>query len=88
MTSYWWPNLEEFSDQWTDDVKSEAFLQVNGPLTKKTWGWGWVVLVVKTKTADISLVSRVKLGEIIGKNKARTARRQLEGRHNSGAEQP
>ena len=35
-------------------------LQVNAPLTEKTWGRGWVVLVVKTKMADISLFSRVR----------------------------
>ena len=35
-------------------------LQVNAPLTEKTWGRGWVVLVVKTKMADTSLVSRVR----------------------------
>ena len=27
----------------------QKFLQVNEPLTEKTWGWGWVVLVVTTK---------------------------------------
>ena len=37
-----------------------SLLQVNAPLTKKTWGRGWVVLVVKTKMADTSLVSRVR----------------------------
>ena len=37
-----------------------SLLQVNAPLTKKTWGWDWVVFVVKTKMADTSLVSRVR----------------------------
>ena len=37
-----------------------SLLQVNEPLTEKTWGRGWVVLVVKTKMADTSLVSRVR----------------------------
>ena len=37
-----------------------SFLQVNAPLTEKTWGRGWVVLVVKTKMADISLIPRVR----------------------------
>ena len=41
------------------DVQNAAFLQVNAPLTEKTWGRDWVVLVVK-KMADISLVSRVR----------------------------
>ena len=36
-------------------------LQVNAPLTEKTWGRGWVVLVVKTKMADTLLVSRVRI---------------------------
>ena len=35
-------------------------LQVNAPLTEKTWRRGWIVLVVKTKMTDISLVSRVR----------------------------
>ena len=34
-------------------------LQVNAPLTEKTWGRDWVVFVVKIKMADTSLVSRV-----------------------------
>ena len=34
-----------------------SFLQVNAPLTEKTWGRDWVVFVVKTKMADTSLVS-------------------------------
>ena len=29
-----------------------SLLQVNAPLTVKTWGRGWVVFVVKTKMAD------------------------------------
>ena len=37
-----------------------SLLQVNAPLTEKTWGRGWVVLVVKSKMADTSLVSRVR----------------------------
>ena len=37
-----------------------SLLQVNAPLTKKTWGRGWVVLVVKKKMADTSLVSSRK----------------------------
>ena len=52
-----------------------SLLQVNAPLTVKTWGRGWVVFVVKTKIADTSLVS------IMAKNIAKTARRQLGGRH-------
>ena len=61
-------------------------LQVNEPLTEKTWGRGWVVLVVKAKTADTSLVSRVRTTAGTernnhAKNIAKTARRQLGGRH-------
>ena len=37
-----------------------SLLQVNAPLTEKTWRRGWVVLDVKKKMADISLVSRVR----------------------------
>ena len=60
--------------------QSAASLQVNAPLTE-TWGRGWVVLVVKTKMAEILLASRVRTRQIIAKNMARTARRQLKGRH-------
>ena len=49
ITSYWWPNLEEFCVYRGNDVKNAAFLQVNAPLTEKTSGRGWVVSVVKTK---------------------------------------
>ena len=42
-------------NQWRE---SATFFQVNAPLAEKTWGRGWVILVVKTKMADISLVSR------------------------------
>ena len=34
-----------------------SLLQVNAPLTEKTWERGWVVFVVKTKMADTLLVS-------------------------------
>ena len=37
-----------------------SLLQVNAPLTEKTWGWDWVIFVVKTKITDTSLVSRVR----------------------------
>ena len=37
-----------------------SLLQVNAPLTKRTWGRGWVVFIVKTKMADTSIVSRVR----------------------------
>ena len=37
-----------------------SLLQVNAPLTEKTWGRDWVVFVVKTKMADTSLVSRAR----------------------------
>ena len=37
-----------------------SLLQVNAPLTEKTWGRDWVVFIVKTKMVDTSLVSRVR----------------------------
>ena len=37
-----------------------SLLQVNAPLTEKTWGRGWVVFGVKNKMADTSLVSRAR----------------------------
>ena len=40
--------------------QNSILLQVNAPLTEKTWGRDWVVFVVKTKMADTSLVSRVR----------------------------
>ena len=39
-----------------------------GIVTEKTWGRGWVVLVVKTKMADTSLVSRVRTTAGTGRN--------------------
>ena len=58
-------------------------LQVNAPLTEKTWGWRWVVFVVTTKMADTSLISRVRTtagtrrnnGEKHSKNGKKTTRR-------------
>ena len=46
ITSYWWPNLEEFCVYRGNDVKNAAVLQVKAPLTQKTWGRGSVVLIV------------------------------------------
>ena len=40
-------------NQWRQKC-STVLLQVNAPLTKKTWGQGWVVLVVKRKMAEQS----------------------------------
>ena len=37
-----------------------SLLQVNAPLTEKTWGRDWVVFVGKTKMVDTSLLSRVR----------------------------
>ena len=62
--------------------KNTAFSQVKAPLTEKTWGRGWVVLVVNLKNGGhFTRFKSKKLGEKITKNMARTARRQLEGRH-------
>ena len=60
-------------------------LQVNAPLTEKTWGRGWVVFVVKTKMEDTSLVSRVRTtagtrqnnGQKHSKNSKKTTRRAI-----------
>ena len=60
-----------------------SLLQVNAPLTEKTWRRDWVVSVVKTKMADTSLVSRVRTtagtrrnnGWKHSKNSKKTARR-------------
>ena len=55
--------------------QNSILLQVNAPLTEKTWGRDWVVFFVKTKMVDTSLVSRVRTtagtGEIMAKNIAR-----------------
>ena len=58
-------------------------LQVNAPLTERTWGRDWVVFVVKTKMVDTSLVSRVRTtagnrrnnGKKRSKNNKKTTRR-------------
>ena len=59
-------------------------LLVNAPLTEKTRRW-WVVFVVKTKMGTLHSFQEeellLELGEIMAKNVAKTARRQLGGRH-------
>ena len=60
------------------NVQSAANCQTIEPLTEKTWGRGRVVLVVSTKWGNISLEGK---GELLAKNMAKTARRQLAGRH-------
>ena len=82
-TSNWWPNLEEFCDQSTDNVKSAASLQVNVPLTEKTMGMGLSCFGCENKNGGrfTRFKSKTELGKIIAKNMAITARRQLEGRH-------
>ena len=64
-----------------NDVKSAAWLQVIEPLTGKTWRRGWVVLVVWTKWRNNRGTFYSFYGEILSKNIARTARRQLDGQH-------
>ena len=40
--------------------QNAAFLQVNAPLTEKTWGRGWVVLVVNLKSGgDICYLENI-----------------------------
>ena len=60
---------------WTNDVKSAAKLKVNELLTKRTWGWAWVVLEVSNGGGTFYLFH----GELLSKNIARTAERQLDG---------
>ena len=62
-----------------NDVKSAALLQIIEPLTKKTWGRDWIVLVVRTKWRNCWGKFYSFHGEILFKNIARTARRQLDG---------
>ena len=64
-----------------NDVKSAAWLQVIEPLTWKTWRRDWVVLVVWTKWRNCRGTFYSFYGEILSKNIARTARRQLDGQH-------
>ena len=70
----------EFCNSSTDDVKSAAQLQVNAPLTKKTWERGGVVLVVKRKMAQHTIGRTFYLfhNKLLSKN---IARRQLDGQH-------
>ena len=49
-------------------------------LTEKTWGWGWVVLFLFRKLTNGSTFHsfhKEELGELLAKNIARTAKRQL-----------
>ena len=63
-----------------------SLLLVNAPLTDKTWGRDWVVFVVKLKWRTLHSFQeywelQLELGEIMAKNIAKQARRQLSGRH-------
>ena len=64
-----------------NEVESVALLQVIELLTEKTWGRGWVVLVIRTKWRDCRGTFSSFHREILSKNMARTARRQLAGQH-------
>ena len=64
-----------------NDVKSAAWLQVIEPLTEKTWERGWVVLVVRTKWRNCRGTFHSFHLEMLSKNIARTARKQLDGQH-------
>ena len=66
---------------WTDDVKRAAKLQITEPLTEKTWGRGCVILVEIPTSGTFHSVHQEEMGELSAKHIARTARRQLEGRH-------
>ena len=59
---------------WTNDVKSAEKLQIIELLTEKTREWVWVVFEVSNGKAFYSFH-----GELLSKNIARTARRQLDG---------
>ena len=56
-------------------------MQVNAPLTEKTWGRDSVVWVVNKKWLTFHSFQEQGLGEIIAKSMARTARTQLKERH-------
>ena len=79
--------FERILPYWTDDVKSAAKLQITESLTEKTWRRGWVVIVAmvacenKNGGTFQSFHQQQEIGELLAKNIARTARRQLEGRH-------
>ena len=64
--------------------KKCSLLQVNEPLTEKTWGRGWVVLAVKTKWPTLHSFwdkeLQLELGKIMAKN-SKKARRQLGGQN-------
>ena len=45
-------------------------------LTEKTWGRGWVAVV-----STFHSFQEEEIGELLAKNTAKTARRQLDGRH-------
>ena len=62
-------------------VKSAVWFQVTEPLTEKTWRRGWVVLIVRTKCRNCRGTFYSFHGDILSKNFARTARRQLDGQH-------
>ena len=74
--------MEEFCVYRGNDVKNAAFLQVNAPLTEKTWRRGRVCFgCALEKWRAFHSFQEEELGEKIAKYMARTGRRQLEGRH-------
>jgi len=76
--------FERILPYWTDDVKSAAKLPITESLTEKTWRRRWVVMVAsenKNGGTFHSFHQQKEIGELLAKNIARTARRQLEGRH-------
>ena len=65
----------------TDDVKSAVKMQVIEPLTEKTWGRVWVVFEVSDGEVSGGGTFYSFHVELLSKNIARTARKQLEERH-------
>ena len=66
---------------WTDDVKSAAQLHIIKQLTEKHWGRVWVAFEVSIGEVSNGRRFYSFHGELLSKNMATTARRQLEGRH-------
>ena len=66
---------------WTDDVKSAAQLHIIKQLTEKNCGRVWVAFEVSIGEVSNGRRFYSFHGELLSKNMATTARRQLEGRH-------
>ena len=76
------PNLEELCDMWTDDVNRAGKLPDYWTVNREDLGTRLTCFGSDYKTAEyFTRFTSEELSELLAKNIARTARRQLDGQH-------